>query len=33
MFMSLSTVDSIGYFFLKILKPDISKKLKFLFAR
>jgi len=32
MFMSLSMVDSIGYFFLKIVKADISKKLKFLFA-
>jgi len=28
--MWLSTVDLIGYFFLKILKADISKKLKFL---
>jgi hypothetical protein len=29
--MSVSTVDLIGYFFLKILKADISKKRKFLF--
>ena len=28
----MSIVDSIGYFFLKILKADISKKLKFLFS-
>src|SRR6266496_3271584 len=32
MFMSLSVVDSIGYFFLKILKADISRKRKFLFS-